>query len=219
MKRISEDFNLMSDVEGCNLYNQSLINSYDLIDYVRLYKNYFNLQSGKIADLGSGPCNFVIALCLEFPELTFDCYENSDVMISLAEENIKAHNLSDRITIIKGDLLLASGKYDGVLINRVLHHIDDTTTLWKTVHALSNNVFVVDLERPENIESLADLFNLMKAYFDEKYIADTTRSFMAAYTKEEVDAQVNEYGYKVESLSSGPDKNVRYNKLIIYHTR
>ena len=93
MKRIPEDFDLMSDVEGCNLYNQSLINSYDLVDYIKLYKTYFNLRTGKIADLGSGPCNFVIALCLEFPELTFDCYENSDIMISLAEENIKKYNL------------------------------------------------------------------------------------------------------------------------------
>jgi predicted RNA methylase len=209
----------MDDVEGCNFYNQSLVDSYDLVDYIKLYKTYFNLRTGKIADLGSGPCNFVIALCLEFPELTFDCYENSDTMITLAEENIKKYNLSDRINVIKGDLLLASGKYDGVLINRVLHHIEDTVTFWKTVNSLSNNVFVVDLERPDAIELLNGLFDLMKTMFDIKYIEDTTRSFMAAYTKDEVDIQVKEYGYNVVSLSCGPSENIRYNKLVVYHTR
>jgi len=219
MKRIPEDYDLMTDIEGCNFYNQSLINSYDLVDYITLYKNYFNVTAGKIADLGSGPCNFVIALCLEFPDLTFDCYEMSDIMISLAEENIKNNNLSDRIKIIKGDLLSATGNYDGVLINRVLHHINDTENLWKTVKNLSDNVFVVDLERPDEISSLDNLFNLMMPMFDEKYITDTKRSFMASYTKDEVLEQTKDYNYNVISLSCGPDENIRYNKLIVHHIK
>lgn len=219
MKRIPEDFNLMTDVEGCKFYNESLKNSYDLTDYVNLYKKYFNIPSGHMADLGSGSCNFVIALCLEFPGLSFDCYENSDVMIELANENIKNHNLADRIKVIKNDLLFATGNYDGVLINRVLHHIDNTFLFWNTVNKLSKNVFVVDLERPDDMSSLEGLFELMKTIFDETYINDTKRSFMASYTATEVIDQVQEYGYNVESLSCGPDENIRYNKLIVYQTR
>lgn len=219
MKRVPEDFSLMTDIEGCQLYNQSLINSYDLIDYINLYKMYFNITSGKIADLGSGSCNFVIALCLEFENLTFDCYENSDTMISLAKENIKNNNLTDRINIIKSDLLLAKGNYDGVLINRVLHHVNDTNQLWKTVSNLSDNVFVVDLERPNEMSSLDNLFELMRPLFDSKYITYTERSFMAAYTKDEVMEQTKDYNYNVISLSCGPDESIRYNKLIVHHTR
>lgn len=217
--RIPETYHLMNDPEQCLVYNQSLINSYDLIEYVKLYKQYIGISSGKIIDLGSGSCNFVIALCLEFPELSFDCYEASDNMIKIAEENIKKHNLSHRIKIIKDDLLNASGEYDAVLINRVLHHIDDTERLWKIVNSMSNTVFAVDLERPEDILSLSPLFKLMESIFDSTYIEDTRRSFMAAYTRDEVVEQVNSYGYNVVSLVNMPDPDIKYSKLIIYHTK
>lgn len=220
MIRISESNALMTDEHQCNVYNQSLINSYDLIEYINFYKKYLNVTSGKILDLGSGPCNFVIALCLEFPDLMFDCYENSDAMIKLARENIEKHNLSNRINIIKGNLMDARGKYDAVLITRVLHHIEDTATLWKNVNSMSQNVFALDLERPEKIESIEGLFKVMKQMnFDDTFINDTKHSFMAAYTKEEVLDQTKDYNYSVESLTNQPMPGVTYSKLIVYQKR
>lgn len=217
--RIPEPTNLMTNEEQCQVYNQSLLNSYDLIEYVNLYKKYLGITSGKIVDLGSGSCNFVIALCLEFPDLTVDCYEASEVMIKLAEDNIRQHNLTDRIRIIKDNLLNATGMYDAVLINRVLHHVDDTEELWKVVNDMSSNVFAVDLERPLEFSSLNGLFKVMESMFNNIYVTDTRRSFMAAYTADEVREQVKGYGYNVLSVVNNPDPAIEYSKLIIYHTK
>lgn len=217
--RTPEPTNLMTGEEQCWVYNQSLLNSYDLVEYVNLYKKYLGITSGKIVDLGSGSCNFVIALCLEFPDLKVDCYEASEAMIKLAEENIRQHALTDRIQIIKDNLLNATGNYDAVLINRVLHHIDNTEQLWKVVNDMSGNVFAVDLERPLEFSSLDRLFEIMESMFDEIYILDTRQSFMAAYTADEVREQVKNYGYNVLSIVNNPDPDIKYNKLIIYHTK
>jgi predicted RNA methylase len=217
--RIPEPTDLMIDKKQCQVYNQSLLNSYDLVEYVNLYKNYLGITSGKIVDLGSGSCNFVIALCLEFSDLTVDCYEASEEMIKLAEENIRQHNLADRIQIIKDNLLNATGNYGAVLINRVLHHIDDTEQLWKVVNDMSSNVFAIDLERPLEFSSLDRLFEVMESMFDDIYVLDTRQSFMAAYTADEVREQIKNYGYNVLSMVTNLEPDIKYSKLIIYHTK
>lgn len=220
MKRISESHHLMTDIEQCKAYNDSLVDSYDLVEYTNLYKKYLNLSSGKILDLGSGSCNFVIALCLEFPGLIFDCYEQSDTMINIAKENIEKYGLKSQINIIKDDLMNASGSYDAVLINRVLHHIENPNQLWQNISNISQNVFALDLERPDNIESLDGLFRLMEQMnFNPIFVFDTKRSFMAGYTKDEVLEQIKNYSYSIERLTNEPIPGVKYNKLAIYQKR
>ena len=216
--RISEPSNLMTAVDQCRCYNESL-NPAELTEYVNLYKKIINLQSGTIVDLGSGSCNFVIALCLEFPEINVVCYENSDSMIDIAYNNIRNNNLTNRIRIIKDDLFNASGKYDAVLLNRTLHHIDDTSTLWKIINELSDNVLVTDLRRFSSTNELENFIDIIKPLLEPIYLTDTENSFKAAYSYDEVCTQVLPYGYTVKSIDETPTPDISYGRLIIYHTR
>jgi 2-polyprenyl-3-methyl-5-hydroxy-6-metoxy-1,4-benzoquinol methylase len=197
--RIPEPTALMEDVKQCKLYNQDASNIDKLKDYVELYKRLINVSNGTVVDLGSGSCNFVIALAEHYPGLNFVCYEASFTMIELAKENIKNKHLEHRITIVQDLLENAQGSYDVVLANRVLHHIDDTATFWNTVHRLASSVLVVDIDRPpeEVINTVSD--------------ADLVNSMRAAYTFSEVYNQVKHYKYTVAKDSSY--------KLFIYHTR
>ena len=80
---------LMLDEHQCKSYNENTSDLTTLNNYIDLYKQLINVTSGNVIDLGSGSCNFVVALAKAFPNLDFTCYELSSAMISIAEKNIK----------------------------------------------------------------------------------------------------------------------------------
>ena len=186
MKRIPEPA-LMEDAENCERYNKKLSGNQMALDrFVEIYKNYIGIESGTIVDLGSGSANFLIELCLSYPNLKVIGYESSKAMINIANRNIAANKLEDRITIVDDDFFNATGTYDVVIAHRVLHHVDDTTTFWKLIRQLSDNILVWDIERPRAIV-------MIPVWYDD----DIKNSFKAAYTIAEVTEQVKEYGYKI----------------------
>ena len=137
------------------------------------------------------------------------CYEASDAMIEIANKNIKNSNLSDRIQIVKADILNATGKYDAVLANRLLHHIEKTEQFWKLVNSLSEKVLVIDIDRPP--PSVIEHIRNVDEYDDPIYKEDLLNSMQAAYSLEEVTEQIKQYNYTVITDN--------YYKLIVYHTR
>jgi len=192
---------LMLDEHQCKSYNENTSDLTTLNNYIDLYKQLINVTSGNVIDLGSGSCNFVVALAKAFPNLDFTCYELSSAMISIAEKNIKDF---DNIKLVQDDLLTASGKYDVVLANRVLHHINDTERFWNTVNNLGKNILVVDINRPINTD-----LNLSIA--DPVYKEDVINSIKSSYNIQEVNEQIKNYSYNIYSDDTG--------KLIIYHTK
>jgi len=194
MERVSEPA-LMEEEEQCLYYNQSLVDNDSAINrFIEQYKEYIDIENGTIIDLGSGSANFIVALCKTFPKLKAICYEASDAMIRLAKINIANNALEDRITIVKDDFFNATGNFDVVIANRVLHHVDDTERFWNLLSRLSNNVLVSDLERPKSIEYIRD-------WFDK----DVRNSFMAAYTVAEVKQQTDLFGYNIVREEIGHD--------------
>jgi len=204
--RIPEPKSTMDDIEQCRSYNTHASNPESLNEYVNLYTELIGISTGSVVDLGSGSCNFVIALAQAFPKLNFVCYESSSAMIEIAIENITKNNLENRITIIQDDLLTVCGKYDVVLSNRVLHHIEDTEQFWETINSLGDSIMVIDIDRPsdERINSIC--------CDDPIYKQDVVNSLRAAYTSDEVKNQIKKYNYNIMTVEP-------YSKLIVYHTK
>lgn len=220
MERIPEHNHLMLDEIQCKSYNDSFqSHEHELVYYTELYTEIVGINSGNIIDLGSGSCNFIIHLCMKYPDLKVTCYEQSPAMVNIARENIKNNNLSDNITIIEDDFFNAMGKYDAVLISRVLHHINDTDRFWKLVNRLSDKVLVTDLERFDNEDEYKRLENFMKPISTPAFFEDTMNSFKAAYTANEVREQVKDYNLIVRSTKNTPLPNISYRKLAVYHNK
>jgi predicted RNA methylase len=203
--RIPEPNPLMEDVEQCILYNQYASDPKVLNEYVDLYTRLIGVTSGTIVDLGSGSCNFVIALAQKYSNLKFVCYESSKEMQQIALVNIERNNLASRVTLVQDDLHNAYGEYEVVLANRVLHHIEDTTKFWKTINRLSNSMLVVDINRPP-----PEVINNITCP-DPVYKADVVNSMRASYSLEEVWQQVKSYKYTVMATNDY--------KLIVYQKR
>ena len=207
--RISEPTESMLNSEQCRIYNFYASQFGSLYEYVNLYKKLIGITEGTVVDLGSGPCNFIIALANRFPKLNFVCYENSDAMIEVANENIVNNKLTNRITILKDSLFNVSGTYDVVLSNRVLHHLEDTVKFWELINRLDTNLLIVDINRPP--QSVVDYIIENDHYREPSYKEDLINSMQAAYTLDEVREQVKQYGYGV---SAGTNY-----KLAVYHTK
>ena len=186
VERIPEP-ELMEDTVQCNNYNQSLLNNSNaLLKFVQAYTQYIGITNGTIVDLGSGTANFIIELCKTYPNLKVVCYENSNAMIKIAQDNINNEKLQNRITIINDNFFNATGTFDAVIANRVLHHVNDTEKFWQLINNLSKDVLVCDLERPKKLEYIGSWFDV-----------DVKNSFKAAYTANEVRSQITPYGYSV----------------------
>jgi len=207
--RIPESTPLMTDNDQCIAYNKYSSEPKQLTEYVRTYQSLIGIEQGSIIDLGSGTCNFVIALAQQFPDLNFVCYENSPAMVRIAKNNIDSAGLSHRINIVERDIFCATGQYDVVLANRLLHHINETHEFWKLINSLSDNVLVIDINRPP--EHVVNNILQNDQYQEPVYKHDLISSMQAAYSLEEVIDQIKEYGYDILS-----DK---YYRLFVYHTK
>jgi trans-aconitate methyltransferase len=207
--RIPETTSLMTDNDQCIAYNKYASNPVQLEEYIQTYQTLIGIEQGSVIDLGSGTCNFVIALAHQFPNLNFVCYEGSPAMIKIAKDNINLAGLSSRIQLIEDTIFNATGYYDVVLANRLLHHIDETNEFWKLVNSLSETVLVIDINRPPAY--VVTHIQENDEYQETIYKQDLISSMRAAYSLEEVSEQIKEYDYIITT-----DKNYR---LFVYHTK
>ena len=178
---------LMLGTVQCEVYNQEFV--YDphiLEEFLETYNQYIGITTGTFVDLGSGTCNFVIALCKMHPALSVTCYEASSAMIEIAQRNIAQAGLENQINLIQDDFFNAQGQFDLVIANRVLHHVNDTVGFWNLIDRLGKNVLVCDLGRPNTVEFLNHTFS-----------EDAVNSLKSAYTLEEVQDQIKDYNYSV----------------------
>ena len=208
-ERIPELTPLMTDTNQCIAYNKYAANHEQLHEYIQTYQSLIGIEQGTVIDLGSGTCNFVIALAQSFPNLNFVCYENSPAMIKIAKDNITSAGLTSKIQLIQDDVFNATGKYDVVLANRLLHHVNETEKFWKLINSLGETLLVIDINRPS--KHVIDHMRENNEYQEDVYKEDLISSLQAAYSLQEVNEQIKEYNYTITS-------NDCY-KLVVYHTK
>ncbi len=151
-------------------------------------------------DLGTGPADIPIRLVRRLPGVHVTAVDASPAMLELAARAVQAAGLTSRIDLVLADAKaapLSGGRFDAIFSNSILHHIDDTASFWREVKragAPGAVVFMRDLARPA---SPADARQLTRQYaggesplLQEEYY----RSLLAAYTPDEVRAQLSQAG-------------------------
>ena len=58
-----------------------------------------------IADVGTGSGAIAVNLAIHLPAARIYALDNADAVLDVASYNIRAHNVADRVTLCKGDLL------------------------------------------------------------------------------------------------------------------
>ena len=211
MKRIPEAELMMTDAQARAYAEGDFASAHSL--YPVLFAQKFPRRSKRatILDLGCGPADVTIRFAKANPGYTFHGVDGSPAMLKYGRKAVAHHRgLSRRINLIKGLLPgapIPRRSYDAIICTNFLHHLHHPQVLWKTIRQYSRKgtiVFVTDLRRPAtrlNARKLTEQYSrgepavLRRDYFN---------SLLAAFTAQEVKAQLRQAGLghlKVERVS------------------
>ena len=166
-------------------------------------------QTAMVADLGCGPADIAIRIAGLQPGFNVDAIDGSRAMLDCAERAVKDVGLTKRVRLIQATLpapSLPSLHYDVVASNSLLHHLHEPQTLWETVKSIAKpggRVFVADLKRPDSERAAAGIVDRYAAGEPEILRRDFYNSLLAAFTPQELQAQLTEarLDFKMESIS------------------
>lgn len=199
MERILEP-ELMNDPAQAAAYaGPDLDNAYWL--FVQFFHKYFPglVADDIILDLGCGPAAIPMLLAQHYRHCQIHCVDGAAQMLAQGKKAAQRAGLEEQIHFFQGTLpdklLLPRQRYGVVISNSFLHHLTDPMILWNALHqyCLPNAaVLIIDLLRPKTEESARRLV--------EKYLPggspmlrhDMLLSLCAAFTMDEVAAQLQE---------------------------
>ncbi|MEE9552328.1 MAG: class I SAM-dependent methyltransferase, partial [Gammaproteobacteria bacterium] len=171
-------------------------------------------MTGHVLDLGCGPADISIRFARAYPECQIDAVDGSACMLKQAEIAIKEAGLSKCIHLIEGvlpEIDLPRSHYDAIISNSLLHHLHHPEILWQTVKTLaqeSSIAFVMDLVRPADEEAAKDL---VTCYVDDEPAVlqrGFYNSLCAAFTLDEIKAQLQAAGLDHYMLGPISDRHV-----------
>ncbi len=188
---------LMEDLKQAVAYSQA-----DFSDPHNMFIEKFgtcfsdpNLKSN-VLDIGCGPADITIRFAHAYPDCQIDGVDGSSNMLQRGEEAISKSGLTGRIDLIEGILPqaeLPKLKYDVIISNSLLHHLHNPDVLWEFIKRYSQKktrVFIMDLLRPDNPETVANLVDIYADNEPKILRQDFYNSLCAAFTPVEVQKQL-----------------------------
>ena len=175
----------------------------------RFRERFPDFRSGRVLDLGSGTADVTVRFARKYPEVRVHGVDGAQAMLDEGAALVRKSDLGDRVSLELRrlpDRALAGTAYDGVISNSFLHHLAEPSVLWTTVLAAARPgapVFVMDLCRPPSTDAARDLVDAYAGDESRVLRDDFYRSLCAAYTPEEVEAQLDAAavdGFRVEPV-------------------
>ena len=162
------------------------------------FREYFpEFTEGHILDLGCGPGDIPVRFARALPSCRITGVDASEPMIGLAGVAVKQAGLADRITFrcerFQGVSLIEP--VDAVVSNSLLHHVPNPLQFWYRLRQLvkpGSPVLVMDLLRPDSPEEAQAIVDRNAAEEPEILRRDFYNSLLAAFTEDEVAAQLAE---------------------------
>lgn len=155
----------------------------------------------RVIDLGCGPADVTARFAAAYPDVDVLGVDAGPNMLRHARRRLARDGLDGRVVVERRrlpDAGLGSGApFAAVISNSLLHHLADPAVLWSTVEDVGGPgtaVFVMDLTRPTSNEAAAALTERYAAGEPAVLRDDFFHSLRAAYTPEEVLAQLEAAG-------------------------
>lgn len=215
MQRIPEP-ELMTGLEQARAYAEADFNDSDLAFLARVRQLFPEGLGERLVDLGCGPGNISFRLAFSYPAAAVFALDGSAPMLALAREQLQLQvqqwpQLAERLRFVQAvlpDPALPGGA-SALLSNSLLHHLHDPGVLWRSLRQLAAPgaaVYVKDLRRPA---CLADAEALRARYLADAPPVlqhDYLASLQAAFTPEEVAAQLSAAGLDCLQVASLEDR-------------
>lgn len=161
----------------------------------RFLESYPDLKDAHVLDLGCGPADIPIRLARALPECRVTGVDGSAPMIAIGREAVRAAGLADRITLRceRFQNMALAEKADAVISNSLLHHVPNALQFWYALRQVAKPgavVLVMDLLRPDSPEEAQALVDRYAAGEPAMLRRDFYHSLLAAFTDDEVAAQL-----------------------------
>jgi ubiquinone/menaquinone biosynthesis C-methylase UbiE len=169
---------------------------------------------GPILDLGCGPGDVTLRIARACPEAVIHGVDGSAAMLRHGRERVAAEGLADRVTLVEGFLPRDApplSAYPVVVSSSLLHHLHDPSVLWESVRrfgAPGAFVFVVDLRRPDTPADVDRMLDTYAAGAPEILRRDYAASLFAAFTLDEVQAQLRGAGLNQLAVEPVSDQHM-----------
>lgn len=176
--------------------------------FCRVFPHIESLRT--VLDLGCGPADIAIRFAQLFPTCRIDAVDGAEEMLKQAQIFIAAEALENRIALHHRCLPnceLPGKSYDAIVSNSLLHHLHEPQHLWSTVDqyaATETAIFICDLFRPASTQLANELVEQYASGEPEILRRDFYNSLLAAFTLDEVHAQLNAANFhslQVEQIS------------------
>jgi len=196
MPRVLEP-ELMDDPEQALVYAQADFEQENQ-GFVDRFREYFpEFTEGHILDLGCGPGDIPVRFARALPLCRITGVDASEPMIGLAVASVKQAGLADRIAFrcdrFQGVAL--AEPVDAAVSNSLLHHVPNPLQFWYRLRQLVKPgapVLVMDLLRPDSSEEAQAIVDRYAAQEPEILRRDFYHSLLAAFTEDDVAAQLAE---------------------------
>jgi ubiquinone/menaquinone biosynthesis C-methylase UbiE len=205
MERVTEP-ELMDDEQQSIAYAKADFSTSNQL-YVDSLVRDFPTHLRAVVDIGCGPADVVIRLAKAAPHAAITAIDGSAPMITLGRTAARAAGVDDRLTLLHTRIpgpLPAAQSFDAVLSKDLLHHLPDPRVLWNEVTRLGRPgaaVYVMDLVRPDSEETARAMVKEGAGSEHPILQHDFYQSLLAAFTMDEVRAQVATAGL---DLTVGP---------------
>jgi ubiquinone/menaquinone biosynthesis C-methylase UbiE len=159
--------------------------------------NEFGSSLRRVVDLGCGPADVVLRLARAAPHAAITAVDGSAPMIALARDAVRAAGAGGQITLLEAvlpGLPLDAQAFDAVLSKDLLHHLADPSALWREVVRVGRPgavVYVMDLIRPDTPDAARAIVDAAAGAEAAILQQDFFNSLCAAFTIEEVTAQLH----------------------------
>lgn len=164
--------------------------------FVDRFREYFpDFSDGHILDLGCGPGDIPIRVARALPACRVTGVDASAPMVRLAEEAARQAGVSARVTFRceRFQDLAGASRADAAISNSLLHHVPNPLQFWHKLRMLvkpGSPVLVMDLLRPDSPETAQAIVDRYAAGEPEVLRRDFYNSLLAAFTEDEIGAQL-----------------------------
>ena len=196
MKRVLEP-EVMDDPEQVLAYAQADFEEENQGFVDKFFTMYPDLESPHILDLGCGPGDIPIRVARRHAACRVTGIDASQPMIAYAEQAVQKAGVQDRVQFLcqRFQDVNLSSPADAMISNSLVHHVPNPLRFWyslKTLVKPGGRVLVMDLLRPESPEAAQTIVDEQAASEPERLRQDFFHSLLAAFTEDEVAAQLAE---------------------------
>ncbi len=213
MKRIPEQ-DLMDDRARAEAYAAADFSGPHDAFVSHFISRFPGFSSGEVLDMGCGTADVIIRFANAFPDTHITGIDGAQAMLDIGLRDVGKKGLSRQIMLQKcllPDNKLPSKKYDAVISNSLLHHLDNPLILWETVNKCAGHgapVFIMDLMRPGSLQEAGEMVRLYAADALPLLKKDFYNSLLAAYTIEEIQRQLRRVELDYLTVEGVSDRHV-----------